>query len=431
MVKGDIMGFDENEGGSRKKWIIRISILVVILILAIVRFVVFSDTYHYDKVATTPQEINDLVDLAISKGKGEIYFESAISPNFLDFDAIMKRTTANGSYAGCELYALRYEYSNSPNGYEVYVSLSEPSLYANFMAERRVKKIASEFEDLSDYEKIKGVHDYLVLMNRYVAFEGGAYSALCKGRSSCTGYAFSFYAIMRELGIPVTIETGGNHAWNKVQYNGKWYNMDVTWDDNGVDEVSYAYFMRCDRDWAGHHHGGSDAESSISPMGKSAREYYSMVPNYNLIDDIILILIFLIPVGILTVYLYRKKKKEAPIAAGKAMQVGDWAFLMPEENAFNFEVIRKICASPSKKDIWIAENDTYIHVIDNEAEKKHERIEVAPAVFFDELNFVLSVCRGSNARMLGDALLRAKTLLESGTYKLGDYSKCANGEQKI
>lgn len=411
--------------GSAKKKIIRIVVLVLILVAVFVRFVIFSDTYKYDKVATSAQEINNLIDTAIGKGKGEIYFESAIAPNFLDFDDILRRNTMDGSYDGCELYALRYEYTYSKNGYDVHVHLSEPSMYASFMAERRVKKIASKFEDLSDYEKIKGVHDYLVLLNRYVAFEGGAYSALCKGRSSCSGYAFSFYAIMRELGIPVTIETGGAHAWNRVQYEGKWYNMDVTWDDNGVDEISYTYFMKCDKDWGGHHHGGSDAETSIAPTGKSARDYYSMVPNYNLIDDVILILIFVIPVAILAIYLYKKKKKEAPIAEGKAMQVGDWSFLMPEENAFNFEVIRKVCTSPSKKDTWIVENGTYIHLIDNDAEKKHERFEVAPAVFFDELNFVLTVCRGSNARMLGDALLKAKALLESGNYKLGDYSKPA------
>ena len=409
--------------GSAKKKIIRIVVLVLILAAVFVRFVIFSDTYKYDKVATSVQEINNLIDTAIGKGKGEIYFESAIAPNFLDFDDILRRNTMDGSYDGCELYALRYEYTYSKNGYDVHVHLSEPSMYASFMAERRVKKIASKFEDLSDYEKIKGVHDYLVLLNRYVAFEGGAYSALCKGRSSCSGYAFSFYAIMRELGIPVTIETGGAHAWNRVQYEGKWYNIEVTWDDNGVDEISYAYFMKCDKDWGGHHHGGSDAETSIAPTGKSAREYYSMVPNYNLIDDVILILIFVIPVAILAIYLYKKKKKEAPIAEGKAMQVGDWSFLMPEENAFNFEVIRKVCTSPSKKDTWIVENGTYIHLIDNDAEKKHERFEVAPAVFFDELNFVLTVCRGSNARVLGDALLKAKALLESGNYKLGDYSR--------
>ena len=70
--------------GSKKK-IIRIVVLVLILALVFVRFVIFSDSYHYDKVATSVLEINNLIDTAVNKGKGEIYFESAIAPNFLDF----------------------------------------------------------------------------------------------------------------------------------------------------------------------------------------------------------------------------------------------------------------------------------------------------------------------------------------------------------
>ncbi|MBR4777738.1 MAG: hypothetical protein IK007_09030 [Lachnospiraceae bacterium] len=406
--------------GKSKKKVISTVILVIILALLFVRFVIFSDTYKYNTVVRTVDEVNNIIDTAISQGKGEIYFTSSFPPKFIDFDDILQRNTANGNYDGCELYALRYEYAPCSEGYEVHVHLSEPSLYASFMAERRVKKIASKFEDLNDYEKIKGVHDYLVLLNRYVAFEGGAYSALCKGRSSCTGYAFAFYAIMRELGVPVTIEIGGNHAWNTVQYEGKWYNIDVTWDDPGVQEISYTYFMKCNKDFPGHAHYGSDAESSIEPEGKSALYYYGLVPNYNLIDDIILISIFVIPVAILAIYLLKKKKKEAPITEGKVMEVGSWSFLMPMETAFSFEVIRKMSTSPMKKDIWGWEDGKYFHLVDNEDENIHERLEINAAQFFDELDFVLSICRANN-RMLGDALLRARQVLETGTYKPGDY----------
>ena len=411
----------EKKGGAKKA--IGTIILVLILALVFVRFVIFSDTYKHGQVVRTTEELDNIIDEAMSKGKGEIYFTSSFPPKNIDFYDILQRNTANGSYAGCELYALRYEYVPCPEGYEVHLHLSEPSIYASFMAERRVKKIASKFEDLEgDYEKIKAVHDYLVLLNRYVAFEGGAYSALCKGRSSCTGYAFAFYAIMRELDIPVTIEIGGNHAWNRVQYQGKWYNMDVTWDDNGVDEISYSYFMKCDKDWKGHHHSGSDAESSIAPRGKTARDYYDMVPNYNLIDDIILIAVFVIPVAALAIYLVRKKKKAAPIETGKVMEVGNWAFLMPQETPFSFEVIRKMCASPAKRDIWSFENGQYIHLIDDEEQNIHQRLEVTPAQFFEEIDFVMTLCR-TNTRLLGDALLKAKYLLQSGQYKPGDYMR--------
>ena len=178
--------------------------------------------------------------------------------------------------------------------------------------------------------------------------------------------------------------------------------------------------MKCNKDFPGHAHYGSDAESSIEPEGKSARYYYDLVPNYNLIDDIILISIFVIPVAILAIYLLKKKKKEAPITEGKVMEVGSWSFLMPMETAFSFEVIRKMSTSPMKKDIWGWEDGKYFHLVDNEDENIHERLEINAAQFFDELDFVLSICRANN-RMLGDALLRARQVLETGTYKPGDY----------
>ncbi|MCR5204572.1 MAG: hypothetical protein K6E47_05920 [Lachnospiraceae bacterium] len=404
---------------------VKIAIGVVLVALAVAIFILSSDSYNYKGVARSQQEIYDLINTAVKSGKGEIYFETAINPNFLDLFTIMENATANGDYAGCEIYAMRYEYNYSPNGYTVHLHLSDPSRIESFLTEIRVKRIASKFEDLSDYEKIKGVHDYLVLLNRYVAFEGGAYSALFKGRSSCTGYAFAFYAIMRELGIDVTLEIGSAHAWNRVKLDGKWYNMDVTWDDNGVDEVSYNYFLKCDADWHGHHHGGSDAETSVYPTGLSAREYYGMVPNYILITEIIIILIFVIPVAVLGIILYKKKKKHAPIEAGKVMVAGSWNFLMPLEENGRFEVIRKMSAEPEKRDIWGFKDEGFFHETVVPGENINNDIQITLQQLIEEIDFIISVARTSNARKLCDALMLAKNVLMSG-YTYGKYSEASS-----
>ena len=116
------------------------------------------------------------------------------------------------------------------------------------------------------------------------------------------------------------------------------------------------------------------------------------------------------------------EKKAAPIEAGKVMEVGNWAFLMPQETPFSFEVIRKMCASPEKRDIWSFEDGKFLHLIDDEEQNIHQRLEVTPAQFFDEIDFVMTLCR-NNTRLLGDALLKAKYLLQSGQYKPGDYMR--------
>ena len=78
----------DKKSGSGKK-VIGTIILVLILALIFVRFVIFNDTYRYNKVATSVEEINNMIDTAMGQGKGEIYFTSAISPAFINFDAII------------------------------------------------------------------------------------------------------------------------------------------------------------------------------------------------------------------------------------------------------------------------------------------------------------------------------------------------------
>lgn len=66
----------------------------------------------------------------------------------------------------------------------------------------------------------------------------------------CEGYAKSFKVICDRLEIPcvliggTVVQNGKNvgHMWNGVQVDGKWYLMDVTWDDSSTG-YSYKYFM--------------------------------------------------------------------------------------------------------------------------------------------------------------------------------------------
>lgn len=165
---------------------------------------------------------------------------------------------------------------------------------------KRVEKLANSVRDLpDDYSKIKAVHDYLVLSNTYVYGQYGAYTALYHGKTSCTGYAFSFGLLMSELDIPVSVEIGGSHAWNRVYVDGEWYNMDVTWDDGlgGKDSIMYDFFLKSDRDWRDHQHGGATATTSMEVTGPTAAEYYSMFPNYIGGNAIIVVAVFLAAFG--------------------------------------------------------------------------------------------------------------------------------------
>ena len=72
------------------------------------------------------------------------------------------------------------------------------------------------------------------------------------------------------------------HMWNKVYYNKKWYNVDVTWDDpvsNMKDNRKYDFFMLSDMDMRKTH--TEDNLSFSVPVAKdSSKTYYKVYKKY-------------------------------------------------------------------------------------------------------------------------------------------------------
>ena len=111
--------------------------------------------------------------------------------------------------------------------------------------------------DMSDYEKVKTLHDMLAINVDYVsgaANSHNAYGALVEKKAVCEGYAESLQYLLQRVGIPsievfgygisnVATGKGENHAWNIVFIDGVPYLIDLTWDDKTDDGfISYAYF---------------------------------------------------------------------------------------------------------------------------------------------------------------------------------------------
>ena len=170
--------------------------------------------------------------------------------------------------------------------YTVEIGSSNGRSYLNwtFQDEADVEQAIQEIEQVkrqieadlsgSDEEKIRGVHDYLVANLEYDSTISqdniyNIYGALINQRTVCEGYARAFKSIMDDLQIPCLIAcgTGQNssgatesHAWNYVELDGKWYAMDVTWDDpiiigNGrvSSDVNYRYYLKGSRDFFANH----------------------------------------------------------------------------------------------------------------------------------------------------------------------------------
>jgi len=110
----------------------------------------------------------------------------------------------------------------------------------------------SSFETgMSDRDKAIVLHDYLVLKCEYVDAGSDnkytAYGALVEGKAVCEGYACAYQLLCQKAGIPVCYVSSNyrNHDWNMVKLDGKWYQVDVTWDDpNTKSENEIYYFVR-------------------------------------------------------------------------------------------------------------------------------------------------------------------------------------------
>ena len=118
----------------------------------------------------------------------------------------------------------------------------------------------------SDYEKVLGIYDYIThnvtydyenLEDESYNLKYSAYAALVNKTAVCQGYANLFYRLALELGVDSRIITGigngGGHAWNIVKLDGRYYNLDATWDAAWVEAgLSYEYFLRCDETFDDH-----------------------------------------------------------------------------------------------------------------------------------------------------------------------------------
>ena len=137
-----------------------------------------------------------------------------------------------------------------------YNSLIDELSSAKIKFKANADEILSRARRLSDdriLSKEAYVHDCLCEVCEYDATaenHQSAYSCLVEGTSVCSGYARAFQYLMQQLDVPVYFVTGdiigGNaHAWNIIVIGGKYYNVDVTWDDEvgrQLGESSHPYF---------------------------------------------------------------------------------------------------------------------------------------------------------------------------------------------
>lgn len=119
-------------------------------------------------------------------------------------------------------------------------------------------------KDMSDYDKIKAIHDYIVDNSKYdverndkddskyISYK--AYGPLIEGYATCSGYTDAMALFLEKMGIKnfkVATELMqkdiSGHVWNAVFLDNQWLHLDLTWDDpvsdDGKDYLQHKYFL--------------------------------------------------------------------------------------------------------------------------------------------------------------------------------------------
>ena len=153
--------------------------------------------------------------------------------------------------------------------YSYYASGHIATLKPNYTIAESERRAAKDFyeeklnyildqidDDWSDLEKILFINDYLashyeydisVYSNSDTAIRD-AYQFFKEGTGVCQAYYIVCKALLDACDIPSTFATSeqANHVWNVVRLNGKWYHLDVTWNDptsNLLGRARHKYFL--------------------------------------------------------------------------------------------------------------------------------------------------------------------------------------------
>ncbi len=163
-----------------------------------------------------------------------------------------------------------------------------------------IEKIISDMPaDGTEFEKIKYLHDYLVLNCRYsedTASPFNAYGALVEHMAACQGYADSLNLLLSRAGFETAFATGEGaqssikHKWCYVKLSdGHWYAIDPTWDDmeGSVDQpdyIGYDYFLISDEMLLRDHSAKYSSRYYQLPVADSMDMNFHRVMGYTAVD---------------------------------------------------------------------------------------------------------------------------------------------------
>ena len=166
-----------------------------------------------------------------------------------------------------------------------YIQVSSPYYPSvNSIVQNAVTRCNSETNG-SDYSKALWLHDWLLEQLDYdnSLKWSSAESALTRSSGTCQAYERAYAKLLSAAGIEnaETRDTYDGHTWNAMKLDGKWYQVDCTWDDSNENYYNFnrthLYFALSDELMAIAHQGHNNiytVEGYATPSNSLEHNYF-------------------------------------------------------------------------------------------------------------------------------------------------------------
>ena len=147
--------------------------------------------------------------------------------------------TASGTYR-IHFYFMDNDRNDPQNDKGIYYLRATAEVTVNDAARPSVTRIVNDAVDLcrqetngSEYDMALWLHDWTLDQLEYDHSLNwcSAESGLTRHQGTCESYQRIYSKLLNAAGIANGRITGNGHTWNAVKIDGKWCQMDLTWDD--------------------------------------------------------------------------------------------------------------------------------------------------------------------------------------------------------
>lgn len=229
---------------------------------------IINDNYSYisntdNFVPTTRQDILNIIYTTLNSGWDEFTFYCPLEYKEC-VDDVIDITNDDGILSNINGFVHPYNsFKSIETAYNTQgkITLNVHKIYTDEMI-KEINKVVDKvyMEELnismSEEEKIKAIHDYIINNSKYDSdringitrySSNTAYGNLIEGYGICSGYTDAMAIFLNKMNIPNYKISSDKHIWNLVYINGKWLNLDLTFDDpitsNNEDVLQHDYFL--------------------------------------------------------------------------------------------------------------------------------------------------------------------------------------------